>query len=96
MKAADRRGTVKQAPAQDAQELVLHLKEEPEGVTISCPGIDLTMCGKTEEEAWQRFLSAFKDLKAFLEENKENLSHELKERLALLSRPTTFQFKREP
>lgn len=98
MKAADRTGTTNQAPGQhtqDAQVLVLHLKEEPEGVTISCPGIDLAICGKTEEEARQRFLSAFADLKDFLEENAENLSRELKERLALLSRPTTFRFKRE-
>jgi len=77
------------------QELDLLFSEASEGVTIRCPDIELTMCGRTEGEAWQSFLGAFNDLKHFLEENVASLSPELSQRLAILRKETAFRFIRD-
>ncbi len=76
--------------------LFVHFKREQEGVTVTCPDIDLAMCGKSENEVWLRFVDAFNDLKEFLNENESELAPDLKERLAILRDLTVFHFVREP
>jgi hypothetical protein len=75
--------------------LELHIIPEKEGVTISCPELELAMCGTDVVEAWQNFISAYRDLLAFLSDHEAELSEDLKRKLEIIRRPVSFRVTRE-
>lgn len=75
--------------------LELRIIPEKEGVTISCPGLELAMCGADVAEAWQSFMSAYRDLLAFLTSHETELSEDLKRKLEIVRQPVSFSITRE-
>ncbi|HHT9121006.1 MAG TPA: hypothetical protein ACFYD3_10755 [Candidatus Hypogeohydataceae bacterium YC41] len=70
--------------------LELRIIYEEKGVTISCPELELAMCGADEPEAWENFMGAYIDLLAFLHDHEEELSEELKRKLETIRQPVSF------
>lgn len=75
--------------------LKLLITNEEEGITFSCPDLELAMCGSSEQEAWENFIEAYKDLLSFLSEHKDELSEDLKRRSELVKQPISFSIIRE-
>jgi len=67
-----------------AGRLTLKFIRESDGrITVLCPEIELAAFGKDEDDAWQNFLSMFKDTIDFYFEEKHRLSEELKKRYSV-------------
>ena len=50
------------------------IREHDGRITVASPELDIAAFGNTELEAWENFLSALQDLRAFYFENKDTLS----------------------
>lgn len=74
--------------------LELCIISEEEGITISCPELELAMCGADELEAWQNFVGAYRDLLSFLLDHEVELSEELKRKLEVIRQPVSFNVTR--
>lgn len=75
--------------------LELRIVPEKEGVTVTCPELELAMCGADELEAWQNFMEAYKDLVSFLLDHEEELDEELKKRLDIVRQAVSFYITKE-
>lgn len=92
----DRPKPAKPYSTERLQELTLYFKIDSDGLTtITCPEIELAICGETEGQAWQAFIEAYNDLKDFLEEHEDSLSCELDGQLSILRSRPLFRFVRE-
>lgn len=72
------------------RKLELCIIHEEKGVTISCPELELAMCGADELEAWQNFVGAYRDLLSFLFDHEAELSEDLKRKLEIIRQPVSF------